>query len=262
MASLCLSRLYKITNYGCSSSRPPLFACVSVYSYGSNISIFYKATSSDLVMYQHACRHASHRKNKGCILVATVYIYISTFICNKQRLSCEFLPDFVYLRNRATVNKTMLTGASRSDDPDAPANNGLSHISYGVFDFEVDTSVVAIFKSLRDIIANEPSQGTTRAPIFCSNLMAMAGELSHNVQNGKHAEVVRVLPGSHNIHFAVHSQHLTGQYQLVYRFVHKFANVVVHESGSLAVKRKHVDAEQHCSSSHIVNKQRKNVAPS
>jgi len=67
MASSCLSRLYKITNYGCSSSRPPLFACVSVYSYGSNISIFYKATSSDLVMYQHACRHASHRKNKVCI---------------------------------------------------------------------------------------------------------------------------------------------------------------------------------------------------
>jgi hypothetical protein len=92
--------------------------------------------------------------------------------------------------------------------------------------------------------------------------MAMAGELSQNVQNGKHAEVVRVLPGSHNIHFAVHSKHLTGQYQLVYRFVHKFANVVVCESGSLAVKRKHVDTEQHCSSSHIVNKQRKNVAPS
>jgi len=99
----------------------------------------------------------------------------------------------------------MLTGASVFCESGAPANNGMSHISHGVFDFEVDTSVVAIFKSLRDIIANEPSQGTNRAPIFCSNLMAMAGELSHNVQTGNQAEVVRVLPGSHNIHFAVHS---------------------------------------------------------
>jgi len=190
------------------------------------------------------------------------FVYIYAFICNK-RLFCPayFCSISCTLRNRAPVNETMLTGASVFCESGAPANNGSSHISYGVFDFEIDTSVVAIFKSLRDIIANEPAQGTNRAPIFCSNLMAMAGELSHNVQTGNQAEVVRVLPGSHNIHFAVHSQHLTGQYHLFYRFVHKFASAVECESGSLAVKRKSVPTDPH-NSSETANKRRKNVTPS
>ena len=166
------------------------------------------------------------------------------------------------------------TLCTSSDSVDSSCVVDPSFIAHSSFDFCAENCVITILKMLRNVMALEPSQGTSRPPVFCQHAMTMAVQLAHNEGSEIRDEVVCTLPGSHNMHFAVHVHRdcplpdplraplrpfggpASGakRYELVYRYVNKFTGLARDEpdlrpaslkrSVQCVVSRKDVDVSR------------------
>ena len=133
------------------------------------------------------------------------------------------------------------TLCTEGDSIDNSCVVGPSYIAHSSFDFCAENCVITILGMLRNVMALEPSQGASRPPVFCQHAMTMAVQLAHNAGSKVRDEVVCTLPGSHNMHFAVHVHRdcplrapglasAVKRYELVYRYVNKFTCLAQEET--------------------------------
>ena len=115
-------------------------------------------------------------------------------------------------------------------------------ISCGPVDVNSSTALISISNMIRTVMSSVSSEGSIRAPVFCTDPMTMASKLLHETHTGLCGEVLRVLPGSHNLCFALRiypAQSSTKcQHELVYRYATKTAEACSYDGEPSAAKRR------------------------
>ena len=82
----------------------------------------------------------------------------------------------------------------------------------------LESDVLTVCNALKTILANEKSaHAVLRPPIFSSNRIEMAQELLRNAYKDKTTlETIHVLPGSHNMFFRLHRDHVDSNAHTTY----------------------------------------------
>jgi len=124
----------------------------------------------------------------------------------------------------------------------APRDTHSGCTSCGPVDVNSSAALISISNMIRTVMSSVSSTGSIRAPVFSTDPMTMASKLLHEARAGLCGEVLRVLPGSHNLCFCLRTYPAQSstkcQHELLYRYAAKSTEGCSYDGEPSAVKRR------------------------